>query len=118
MKLSEVIAELEKNPNKKFARILPDRSAETLHREGDFIRLADPFYSAKPFHLRQGWKEVVANRKVSFVEAMKALDEGKTVYVLTGDNRYTFEGKYKDSTLLMSLKEINYGKWFIEEEEE
>lgn len=66
---------------------------------------------------------VKQDKQVTFEQAMKALENNKTVYCKVDDKTYTYNRKEDDLRALcsyeageLSLKEILYGTWFVKGE--
>lgn len=124
MKTWEMIKELTENPNKKFTY---DSATK-----GSYVTVVDDVVVWKG--AGQGgqtvaiclgcgdaeWEEV--KEPVSFMEAIKSLDEGKTVYCEVDNRKFTYKQPRTYITEIrseeagcISIKEILEGKWYIEE---
>lgn len=119
MKTWEMIKELTENPEKEFTRKSDGLHIKT-NEYGDLVW--DSGYQFLRLH--HDWEEV--KKPVDFMDAVKALDEGKTIYVLhDGCYKDIFSpvGKQTDWGVAMEQEQgyaidtefILYGKWYIED---
>lgn len=124
MKTWEMIKELTENPNKKFRatnKNYPiDRNTIVSVSDGDIVFKNTIMGAVKLISLLTVFEEV--KEPVSFMEAIKSLDEGKTVYCEVDNRKFTYKQpkhilpKFVQKKLgCISIKEILEGKWYIEE---
>ena len=121
--LAQVMEKMEKNPNLKFEYTGEDRGV-VIHADADgYVSNEDGEPILSNFTLNSKFRLV--NEPVSVKEALKALEDGKTIICELGD----FTAKYhvvndgsafskicdtRKSAGPVSLQELLYGKWFIE----
>ena len=121
--LAQVMEKMEKNPNLKFEYTGEDRGV-VIHADADgYVSNEDGEPILSNFTLNSKFRLV--NEPVSVKEALKALEDGKTIICELGD----FTAKYhvvndgsafpkicdtRKSADPVSLQELLYGKWFIE----
>lgn len=122
MKLSEAIAELEKDNSKEFESETIDLGSYTkLIVEHGMVRCNS--FPARGLMLNRKWKEV--KKSVDFITAVSALDRGKTIYVMHQGYKNTFSpiGNQTDWGVAIVQEQgyaidteyILYGKWYIED---
>lgn len=110
MKTSEMIAMLEKNPKLKF------KSGNKFFRLYDgqnslYGWAGENSEGTWNFNIKDEW-ELVAE-PVPVWEAIKALQDGKTISRMIGSERFTYE---PNSVYSITCTAIKYGEWFIEED--
>ena len=97
MKTSEMIAMLEKNPKLKFV-------CKHGVRFSGFIKLPDI--------IDEEW--VLVDQSVPAWKAIQVLQEGKTIEWRLGSDEVVFR---PDGAWFITKVNINYGKWYIKEDE-
>lgn len=113
MKTWEMIKEITEDPSKEFVRELDGLHIKT-NKDGELIW--DSGYQF--IRLGHEWKEV--KKPVDFIEAVKALQEGKNIYSEYGNRIYHYRSKpYKGLIDLnknpVASYEILHGEWYIED---
>jgi hypothetical protein len=119
-----MIKELTENPNKKFRATNKnhpiDRNTIVSVSDGDIVFKNTNMGAVKLISLSTVFEEV--KEAVSFKEAIKSLDEGKTVYCEVDNRKFTYKQPRTYITEIrseeagcISIKEILEGKWYIEE---
>lgn len=120
MRLSEVIRSLEENPKDVFIT-KGDVANTKVFVNGrnciTFVSVDTPSGLVANVCLDGRWKK--ARESVDFITAIKALKEGKNIYVEYPDgDRYYFEGGiqfFEDSVgLPLAVDEVLYYSWYIE----
>lgn len=129
-KTSEVIAMLEKNPKLKFKAV--------KHNKGEFIEVVDnrvcwggdwnyPIYILVNAE-QEEWELI--QQPISFMEAVKAYSEGKTIKCEANGCKYIFNAKRhrsvtgqgiwlrSDTDVIPSTEMILNGTWYVEESNE
>jgi hypothetical protein len=125
--LAQMIDKLGRNPNLKFQFVEDEIYKENgngiviaLDEDGRVINEAGrPILSN--FSLSSKFRLV--NEPVSVKEAFKAFEQGKAIYCILLDKKYEYsseisgllESKTRHGFMGISVEEILYGKWFIEE---
>jgi hypothetical protein len=121
-KLSEVIAMLEKNPELRFIRKASnfhENDVEFFLKNGRFRTNSntDAFMAANLFN----WEFELIQQPVTFIEAVKAYAEGKTIRCEFGNIDYIYKptelsGRLVDQNkIAIGESEILEGTWYIEE---
>lgn len=108
MKTWEMIKELTENPKKKF-ELIGDGSIVSLKL--GFIVWESNLQSPK-MNTFDEWEEV--KQPVSFMEAMKAFEEGKKIHAIVDNNTFYFINKNCGFLSGVNVKEVLKGEWYID----
>ena len=123
--LAQMIEKLGRNPNLQFRFVNDEDYYKSL---GIIVHLREDGYLANSsnetltFSLRD--KFTLVNEPVDKLEAFKAFSMGKTIYCSYANNKYEYipchdseftalKNKFDEP---VSIEEILYGEWFIEED--
>jgi len=119
MKLSEVIAELEEKPNKKFEGKKDERPTFIAYVANGCLSFKDKKGIAQfSVDLERDWQEV--KRPVPWQEAIEAWIEGKTVSCKhSNGSLYSYSGDDScfediDFEIGVGKDELKEGKWYID----
>ena len=110
-KTSEMIAMLEENPKLKFKCVNTDSFFEVFVMNKKIIIRKENGKTDNGFCTIDRWQLIEEPKEVTFLEAVKAYNEGKKIRSVSGNNEFTYERKL--SVGMVSMTEILNAKWFI-----
>lgn len=115
----EVVKMLSENPKLRFKLVNPDDYIVFVDAYGKIVAYSDCGYASPLFYKDDTWE--LLQEPMTFVEAIKALKEGKTVRCEIEDDHFarvykpTVDALVKDSNGEgLTIHEILDGKWYVE----